>query len=159
MTAMNIIGNKEQFGRIQCCEYPIYANMSHPFNASKEYDYDKDIWIAPKTKSNLTMLFFMTGLSEEIWDLMITKQMVSTTGYAVELMMSGYAKIKSKKYGFDVGMHVDCILLTNTSRFVLSENEQNGLLKNAWPPRLYHFQTFPIVDSDCNYSLNSFEFI
>ena len=130
--------------------------MSHPFSASNAYEYDKDIWIGPKTKSNVTMLFSMTGLSEEIWDLMITKQMIPANGYAVELMMSGNAKIKSKKWGFDAGTHVDCMLMANTSQFVLSEN---GLLENIWPPKLYHSQTFSIVHSDCNYSLSSFELI
>eukprot|EP01083_Nonionella_stella_P008882 25720_1 len=157
--AMNIVGNKEQIGSAKCCERELEFNMSNPFNSSVQYKFDEDVFIPAKRRVNISMLFAMPALSEEIWDLMITTQMIPQHGFAVDMMMNGYGHIKSTKWGFDMQIFADCALRVNTSQFVLSQKTNDVLLKNVWPPRLYYYQTFTIIDSNCTFSITSLKYI
>ena len=143
---------QEQIGTIQCCEEDMKIDPEHPYNPKMEHKFDKEVYIAAGAVTNVSMFFNMPALSEEIWDLFLTEYMTPQNGYEVELMLAGYAHMKSARWGFDLGVYTDCMVHANTSRMVTSNS-------NAWPPKLYHYQKFPIRHASCKYSLTSIKYI
>ena len=154
---------QEQIGTVRCCEKDIKIDPNHPYNPKMIHKFDEEVYIASQAITNVSMFFMMPALSEEIWDLFVAEYMRPKHGFEVQLFLSGYAYMKSTKWGFDMKVYVDCTVRANTSRFILynqtNEAQSNRLLGNVWPPILYHYQYFPIHQSNCNYSLTSIKYI
>ena len=137
--------------------------MSHPYDPKIKHEFNKEVYIGSKQITNVTMLFTMPALSEEIWDLFVTKYMIPQNGFEVEMRLSGSGNMKSTRWGVDIRIFADCMVKTNTSKFVLANDTfmplSDGIVGNSWPPRLYHYQAFPIHSSHCNYSFTSLKYI
>merc|ERR1712232_1429031 len=173
ISALNVFGNPEQFGYVECCTKDVHFNKSHPYVGNETFvmDQEQDFWAGQK--NNLSMILYITSITEEL--LYIGYEASFLNDWRLNLHLHGNGWAKTRWFGIHAQIALDCSIDVNSSYLLpldpnvpwnisdwnITDSEDDscdnrrtfgydleGMIRRL-PPRKYESQIFPVIDLNC----------
>jgi len=174
ISALNLYGNPEQFGYVECCTKESNFNKSNPYFGNETFVMNEEQEFWSGQTNNLSMILYVTSITEEL--LYIGWQASFLNDWRLNLHLHGNGWAKTKWFGIHAQIALDCSIDVNSSYFLpfdppwnmsswnitdyLDEEDTECSKKKKYgfdleemverlPPKKYESQIFPVIDLNC----------